>query len=249
MKLNRHHIFLIANCLIISLGILVNNRALGQSKFFYGQVVTYQTNKKLAEIKVLNLNTLAKGVSDKEGKFSVAAKPGDVLTFSDVAYATDTVLVTDMKFATVYMMTRELKEVNVNSTKLQLGKLAAAPVTGLFGGHTVLEQTDASGNKIGGLKIMIRGKANKKSTRYAEDEAAERKIAQVFSEENLKNYLPIKGQEMANFIILYTPDVKTYVQIDNLVLYLNTSYKEFITIPLAQRQSKAYLELSTSTTE
>lgn len=244
MKLSRSHIFLIANCLVICQWLLVNNRAQAQSRFLYGQVLEYKTNKKLADIKILNLATLARATSDKEGKFGIAAKPGDILTYSAEAYATDTVLVADMKFATVYMQTRELKEVNINSTKLQLGKLAAAPVTGPFGGHTVLEQTDASGNKIGGLKIMIRGKANKKGTRYAADEAAERKIAQVFSEENLKQYLPIKGQEMQNFIILYTPDVKAYAQIDNLVSYLNTCYKEFITIPLAQRQSKAYLELS-----
>ncbi len=249
MKISRYHIFLIIN-LIIGLGLLVNNRAHGQSRFLYGQILEYQTTKKLADVKVLNLNTLARGVSDKEGKFSVAAKPGDVLTFSDIAYATDTVLVTEMKFTTVYMLTRELKEVNVNSTKLQLGKLSAAPVTGLFGGKTVLYQTDKDGNRIGGFKIILSGgKGSKKGTRYAQDEAAERKIAQVFSEENLKNYLPIKGQEMANFIILYTPDVKTYAQIDNLVVYLNTSYKEFITIPLAQRQSKAYLELSSGTTD
>ena len=241
MKLIQKHI--ITSCILFGLTILCGSRAHAQ-KFLYGQVLEYKTYNKLADVKVLNLNTLSKATSDKDGKFSLSAKPGDVLTFSSPLYATDTVLITSMNSLTVYMMSRELKEVTINSTKLQLGKLSAQPVVSPFGGNTVLYQTDANGNNKGGLKIMIRHKGNKNGTRYAEDEKTELKIAQIFNEENLKKYLPITGQEMANFIILYIPDAKTYKQIDNLTSYLNTCYKEFITIPLEQRQSKTFLELS-----
>ena len=241
MKLIQKHIF-ITSCLIFGLTILCGSRASAQ-KFLYGQVLEYQTYKPLGNVKVLNLNSLSKATSDKDGKFSLSAKPGDVLTFSSPLYATDTVLITEMKNITVYMLSRDLSPVEIKSTRLQLGKLTAAPAVRPFGGNTVLYQTDKAGNPIGGLKIMIRSK-NKIGTRYAEDEKTELQIAQVFNEVNLKKYLPITGQEMANFITLYIPDAKTYKEIDNITSYLNTCYKEFITIPLEQRQSKTFLELS-----
>lgn len=242
MKIKHQYTLKIVSLLIIGV-LLCSGNAYAQ-KFLYGQVLEYKTYKPLADVKVLNLNSLTRSTSDKDGKFSLSAKPGDVLTFSGPAFATDTVLITEMKNITVYMLSRELTPVEIKSTRMQLGKLTAAPAASPFGGNTVLYQTDKAGNPTGGLKIMLRHKGNKTGTRYAEDEKVQVKIDQVFSEENIKKYLPVSGQELANFIILYKPDVQTYSQIDNLTSYLNTSFKEFITIPLEQRRSKAFLELS-----
>ena len=76
------------------------------------------------------------------------------------------------------------------------------------------------------------------------DEEMKLQIAKVFGPENIQNYLPLKGQELSNFIIIYIPDVKTYVSSKfNLLLYLDACYKKFLTIPLKDRQSPTYLQL------
>ena len=75
-------------------------------------------------------------------------------------------------------------------------------------------------------------------------EAQKEQIRRVFNPENLKKYLPITGQEMENFIILYTPDINTYFAPGfNLVAYLNAQYAEFNKIPVDQRQSKSLTQL------
>ena len=79
----------------------------------------------------------------------------------------------------------------------------------------------------------------------AADEQKKEEIAAIFSPRNLQAYLPIKGQEMDNFIILYIPDVKTYTNIGfNLAAYLNFSYKDFMKIPQQKRRSKDFLKLT-----
>ena len=111
----------------------------------------------------------------------------------------------------------------------------------------MLYQTDSSGTPIGGIKMNIAdgGETPKQhETKVARSEALKGQISKVFNAENLKKYLPISGQEMENFIILYTPDVNTYfAPTFNLVAYLNASYEEFNKIPADQRQSKSLTQL------
>jgi len=76
------------------------------------------------------------------------------------------------------------------------------------------------------------------------DEAEKDSIANIFSAENIQQYVPIKGQELQNFITLYIPDLKTYNSSGfNLILYLSSSYKEFCKIPVEKRQSADFLKI------
>ena len=184
-------------------------------------------------------------MSDTAGKFSIAAKLGDKIVYSGIAYSTDTVYLTRLKFTEVFLVLKMLGEVNVKSTKTQLGSFALPPITGPFGSKTFLYTTDDKGRNIGGITVkLVRGQGKVKSNKKLADLQLQEKIGEIFSENNLKNYLPISGQEMTNFIILYTPDTKTYSQIPNLTLYLSNCYNDFVKIPLAQRQSKEYLSLN-----
>jgi hypothetical protein len=90
-------------------------------------------------------------------------------------------------------------------------------------------------------------KKRKKEVQLGEDEKTKQEIAKTFSPDNLKNYLPITGQEMDNFIIIYTPDINTYTDADfNLTIYIDKSYRDFLTIPKERRQSKQLTELNKS---
>jgi hypothetical protein len=77
------------------------------------------------------------------------------------------------------------------------------------------------------------------------DEATKDQIVKIFTPDNIAHYLPIRGQELTNFIILYIPDLKTYRSSGfNLALYLSSNYKEFCKIPLEKRQSADFLKIN-----
>ena len=209
----------------------------------YGQIFEYKTRKHLGDIRVQNVNSSAVTVSDTAGRFSMPANKGDRIIYSGQGYLPDTVYLINLKYTEIFLRVNMLEQVNVTSTKTQLGSLKPTPNITPFGGNTVVYQTDKNGNYIGGIALKIynnRGRDKQKIEGLQQQE----KIGKVFSAENLQKYLPISGQEMTNFIILYTPDIKTYNEIANLTLYLNTCYKEFLTIPAEKRQSKEFLDLN-----
>jgi len=216
-----------------------------------GRVYENKTRVAIEGITIKNLKSNAVTVSNKNGLFSIRAHVGDLVTFSGFSYQTDTLYVKDLSAVEVLLDLRQnmLKGVNVTESEVKLGNLKAAPTPSPFGGQTLVYQTDANGAPKGGLKLNVfdsHSDANKKkkADQVGKDEQTKEEIARIFSPENLKNYVPITGQEMDNFIILYTPGVDKYTNSQfNLTVYLNNCYQEFLKIPEEKRQSKQFLEL------
>lgn len=213
----------------------------------------YENKKRvtLPGIVVQNLNTHSTVLSDGTGGFSIPAKVGDLVVFSNFAYQPDTLYVKDLKYTEVSLNLRQnmLKEVKVTGTEVRLGNLKAAPTLSPINSQALTYSTDASGNYKGGLTASIFDShaGEKKREKIATLEKNDRIMAQIdtiFSPENLKNFVPIQGVEMSNFIQLYTPDVKTYTDPSfELTEYLSTCYKEFLKIPAATRKAKMDLDL------
>jgi hypothetical protein len=236
--------------LFIIFGLLFFQLTYGQDKLT-GRVFENKTRIWLSGIKIENLKTHNISVSDSAGRFSITAKIGDYLVFSGFAYRTDTIYIFNLKYTETLLEPKQnmLKEVKVSTPEIKTGSLKAPAQKGPFDSQTVLYQTDGNGNYIGGVKFMLfwtkDEKKKEKERQKMADEETKLQIAKVFSPQNIQNYLPLKGQELDNFIILYTPDVKTYVGSNfNFLLYLTASYKKFQTLPIAERQSSTYLRLS-----
>ena len=219
-----------------------------------GRVYENKTRVAIEGISIQNLKSHATTVSDKNGLFSIRAHVGDLVTFSGFSYQTDTLYVKDLSAVEVLLDMRQnmLKGVDVTGSETKLGNLTAAPTPSPFGGQTLVYQTDANGAPKGGLKLNLfdsHSDANKKrrNTQIGKEEQTKQEIARVFSPENLKNYVPLTGQEMDNFIMIYTPTIDTYTSSEfNLTVYLNNSYHEFLKIPAEKRQSKQLTELNKS---
>lgn len=216
-----------------------------------GRILEAKTKISLGGIKVENLKSHFTTVADTSGRFYIKAAIGDFITFSGVSYQSDTVYVANLNYLEVRLKPRVnmLDEVKVQGVETKTGKLSAAPITGVLDSRTVLYQTDASGNPIGGIKINIfdsdAQKKKKRDSRIEQNEERQTTIFKVFQAKNLQGYLPIRGVEMDNFIILYTPDVATYFEPGfNLVSYLNASYQKFLDIPAADRQSETAFRLT-----
>ena len=93
-------------------------------------------------------------------------------------------------------------------------------------------------------------KKRAKVIQLGKDEELKQKIAREFSPDNLKDYIPLKGQEMTNFMIMYTPTIDTYNGPEfNFTSYVDSTYKEFMKIPKGRRESKDLTDLHTKPSE
>ncbi|MGZ3944825.1 MAG: hypothetical protein ACXVJB_07765, partial [Mucilaginibacter sp.] len=158
----------------------------------------------------------------------------------------------DLNYTDIQLVLKSnmLQEVKVTGQETRLGNLKPTPSLTPFGGDKLVYQSDAKGNYSGGMKMNIfdsHSAANKRqhAIQTEKDEGIKARIADIFKPQNLENYVPLKDQEMRNFIIMYTPTLDTYTSPDfNLTVYLNNSYHEFMQIPAEQRQSKDLTNLT-----
>lgn len=215
-----------------------------------GRVYENKTNIFLQGVKVENLKTHTMAMTGKDGSFTIKAAVGDVICFSDFSYKPDTVYVASLQYMQVFLDLRQnmLDEVKVTNQEIK-GNAGFAPQVerGPLNSQSVTYQTDANGDYKGGLKLRVfdGGPTQKQREKAVNDKENQKQgILKVFNADYLKKYLPITGQEMQNFIILYMPDPGTfYGDTFNLVTYINECYQEFQKIPLEDRQSKAYTQL------
>lgn len=215
-----------------------------------GRVYENKKNVFLQGVKVEDLKTHQMTITGRDGSFTIKAAVGDVICFSGFSYKPDTVYVADLKYMQVFLDLRQnmLDEVKVTNQEIK-GNAGFAPQVerGPLNSQTVTYQTDENGNYKGGVKLRVfdGGPTPKQREKAVNDkENLKQGILKVFNAEYLKKYLPITGQEMQNFIILYMPDPNTfYSSTFNLVAYINGCYEEFQKIPLEDRQSKTYTQL------
>lgn len=218
-----------------------------------GRVYENKTRIPIAGVSVQNLKSNVFTVTDKNGLFSIRAHVGDLITFSSFAYQTDTLYVKDLGSTEILMDLKgaTLKGVTIRDQQTRLGNLTAAPTLSPFGGQTVVYSKDADGNYKGGLTMNLfdshsDAKKRAKVIQLGKDEELKQKIATEFGPDNLKDYVPLKGQEMTNFIIMYTPTVDTYNAPEfNFASYVDSTYKEFMKIPKQRRESKDLTDLHT----
>ena len=217
-----------------------------------GRVYENKTRIPIAGVSVQNLKSNVFTVTDKNGLFSIRAHVGDLITFSSFAYDTDTLFVKDLGTTEILMDLKgtNLKGVTIRDQQTRLGSLTAPPTLSPFGGQTVVYSRDADGNYKGGLTMNLfdshsNAKKRQKDIQLGKDEELKQKIAREFGPENLKDYIPLKGQEMTNFIIMYTPAIDTYSAPEfNFTSYVDSTYKEFMRIPKERRGSKDLTDLN-----
>ena len=212
-----------------------------------GRVYENKTRIPIAGVSIQNLNSNIFTVSDKNGLFSIRAHVGDLVTFSSFAYEADTLFVKDLSSTEILMDLKgtNLKGVTIRDQQTRLGSLTAPATLSPFGGQTVVYSRDANGNYKGGLSMNIfdshsDAKKRQKDIQLGKDEELKRQIAKEFSPDNLKGYIPLKGQEM----------IDTYTSPEfNFTMYIDSSYKEFLKIPKERRESKDLTDLHAKPSE
>jgi hypothetical protein len=207
-----------------------------------GFVFENKTRVVLQGIRVENSSNNKYVVTDKAGKFSIEAKTGDLLIFKGLFYVPDTVLLTNLHDREIFLtskqtMLNEVKVVNTEATHL------GSVTDPAYHGQTVVYHLDKNKNYDGGAVIRVPywkkdEKKRKREAEFLKNQELQDEITKVFSADNIAKYVPLKGADLDNFILLYIPTVKTYTSKDfDLPIYLNTSYKKFLTLSPDERNA------------
>ncbi len=226
---------MLRSTLIIVVFLLFSLRLHAQT-VFSGRVLENKTRIALHGVIIENLSNKLKTITPGDGRFSIAAKPGDLLVFKVFAYKPDTVLITDMHDREILLqpMTTMLDQVTITDTSgrtLNANKNTKLPYDPEFHGQTFVYHRDDKENYDGGVIARIHyftkdDNDKKKAAQKLQDIKISEHISSVFTPENISQFIPLKGQDMDNFLLLYTPDVKTYTGKDfNFLSYINASYK------------------------
>jgi hypothetical protein len=212
-------------------------------KVFNARVFENKTRIPLQGIMATNQNNNQVAVTDDSGDLHIIAKKGDVLILKGFAYQPDTVLLTSLRDQEIFLVPRQnqLKQVNVTTTVMP-NENTSQFKDPEFHGQSMIFHRDTKGNYDGGVVFRVwywkkQDKKIKKEADRRKEEQLREEIIKVFSPANLGKYLPLKDQEMDAFIIRYVPDVAIYSSpAFNLLVYLNSSYKEFNSLPPDERK-------------
>lgn len=195
-----------------------------------GTVVENGSNTRLNNVFIRDNNNKQITLTDKNGDFSIKTATGHTLIFTSPGYTPDTLYVIDMRPKRVAMVSVAiaLGQVNIRSTRLAFDPHKEYPEV-----YTKSKVYAFSPSTW----FSKEGKDARRLKKYFQREAQERHVDEVFSKAYVGSIVPLKGQDLENFITLYRP---TYAFLrsnnaESLVAYINDSYKKFQALPADKR--------------
>ncbi|GAA4336407.1 hypothetical protein GCM10023149_45120 [Mucilaginibacter gynuensis] len=220
--------------------------------FFYAELVQAQTVQgKIYEMGTKNaissaeISIISKAehvYTDTNGNFQIKAAINDLLVIAAKGYRSDTILLTNLKFKQIYLLQIErwLAGVKINANKAVSTKTFQYQDPD-FHNQTVKKQMDDDGNYKGGLSLRLwywkkDEKRKKKIEKLINDEETAINIDRVFCKDTVQKYIPVGDEEINSFIKRYKPSLAVFqANSFNLLLYLNSAYKNFKTLSKDER--------------
>ena len=195
-----------------------------------GTVYENGSNNRLNNVFIRDNNTRHLTLTDKDGYFKIKTEAGHLLIFDSPGYVSDTLYVVDLTPKKIMLVpkTIALREVNISATRQDFDPQKEYPEVFEKSKVYVLSPT---------TWFSKEGKDARRLKRYFKAEAEERHIDAVFTRVYVGSIVPLKGEELENFMTLYRP---TYAFItsnnsESLADYINDSYKKFEALPPDKR--------------
>jgi hypothetical protein len=212
--------------LIISLG--TGLHAQGVLK---GTVSELESNNRLSDVFVRDVNNKQITLTDNSGKFEIKTEVGHLLIFSAPNYISDTLYVTDFnpKRIELKTLTISLREVNITASKLAFDPHKEYPDVYTKSKVYPLSPSSWFGKDARNARRL---------KRYFGREEQERKVDMVFTRTYVGSIVPLKGQQLDDFMTLYRPSYAFIISNDSqsLAAYINDSYKKYKALPPDKRQ-------------
>ena len=203
-----------------------------------------QRSLALQDVAVRNLTTKAVVVTGKDGRFALAAKTGDLISFGLSGYQTDTVYLTNLFAKNIYLRAavNTLNTVNVTTAKV-------SPLLDTKDPEAVAaRRVDASKNR-GGLRLNLGyGKWRRQQAKEAElEEAADinEEISKNFNRTTIQKLVAYKEKDLDDYIGMYRPTVEQIKAETpfNYTYYIATTFNEWKKLPAESRKMPALPKL------
>ncbi|MDB4926843.1 hypothetical protein [Mucilaginibacter sp.] len=195
-----------------------------------GTVYELGTHEKLTNVFIHNTNNKQLTLADKDGKFEIKAATGNLIIFDSPGYMSDTLYVIDMKPKKIELkaLSISLRQVEISAKRSNFNPREEYPQVYEKSKVYVLSPS---------TWFSKEGKDARRLKRYFATEAQERHIDEVYSVAYVGSIVPLKGQDLENFMSLYRP---SYAFLRNnsgpsLAAYINDSYKKYMALPPDKR--------------
>jgi len=208
----------------------VVNSAMSQG-LLKGTVHESGTNNNLPNVFIRDNNNKQLMLTDKEGRFSIRTEPGHIIIFDCPGYVSDTLYVVNLAPKNIMMVTKTiaLREVSINATRQFFDPRKEYPEIYTKSKVYIMSPT---------TWFSKEGKDARRLKRYFAREEEERRVDAVFNRVYVGSIVPLKGQELEDFLILYRPSYSFIKSNDSesLAVYINDSYKKFKALPVEKRK-------------
>jgi len=214
---------------LLTIALFISN-ALHAQVYVRGNVVDASNGAKLSDVFVRDITNKQITLTDKSGKFEIKSEAGHILIFSSPSYVPDTLYVVDLTQKHIELKTKtiSLKEVNITAQRLAFDPHKEYPDVYEKSKLYPLSPSTWFGKEARDARRL---------KRYFAREAQERKVDQVFNRVYVGSIVPLKGQELDDFMQLYRPSYSfiTGNNSESLAVYINDSYKKFMALPPDKR--------------
>jgi len=198
--------------------------------YIRGNVVDASSGAKLSDVFVRDITNKQITLTDKSGRFEIKSEPGHTLIFSSPSYVPDTLYIIDLTQKHIELKTKtiSLKEVNITAQRMAFDPHKEYPDVYEKSKVYPLSPSTWFGKEARDARRL---------KRYFVREEQERKVDQVFNRVYVGSIVPLKGQELEDFMQLYRPSYSfiTSNNSESLAVYINDSYKKFMALPTDKR--------------
>lgn len=195
---------------------------------FRGTVYEGKSSRKLANVFVRDINSKEVSLTDNSGNFGIRTLLNHTLVISSPGYVSDTLYLVDLSPKHIELSFRNITLNTVN-------------ITAMRSFNPREEYPDVyEKSKFALSPSRIFGKEAKDARRlkhYFDRETEERQVDSVFNVAYVSSVVPLKGQDLENFMSMYRPTLAFLKKTphSSLTLYLNDSYKKFMALPPEKR--------------
>jgi len=186
---------------------------------------------RLSNVFIKDVTNNQLSLTDKNGDFEINAETGHTLVFTSPGYVNDTLYVIDMapKKIKMEVMTIALREVKI-SARRGVGFNPQQEYPDVYQKSKVYVLSPSSW-------FSREGKQARRLKRYFAMEMQQEKIDEVFNSAYVGSLVPLKGQDLEDFMTMYRPSYAFIKSNEgqSMAVYINDSYKKFMALPPEKR--------------
>lgn len=202
-----------------------------------GTVFELGKSTKVSDVFVRDNQNRQMTLTDNKGNFSIRTETGHTLVFSAPGYVSDTLYVTDFTNKKVELVTQTiaLRQVNISAKREAFDAHKEYPEVYTRAKVYPLSPTSWFSKEA---------KDARRLKKYFKHEEEERHVDEVFTMNYVQSIIPLRGQELENFMTIYRPSY-AFVQNNNgpsMAVYINDSYKKYLALPADKRTLPALKE-------